>query len=163
MLVLAERVSGYWQAESALSRLHGYPQADCLVIADGHAALDGRIFCAEHVRGGRMSVAQVRAYKAAVAQAAPLLPAWAAAPVAYIYLQATPTVCRARAARRDRAEEHTLDLDFFARMCAACDGVADDMRARGDAFYAVHANEPLDRVLENVRTIVQYLYDSYKV
>ena len=165
MLVLAERLSKYWQTDAALNRPVAFDDGASiatLIVGDGHVNLDGQIFCSEHIRNNRMTMAQLRAYMQAIAQATSLLPTWATVPAAYIYLKASPKTCRARAALRDRTEEQTLDAAFFTRMCDACDGLA--ARIGADVCHTVDANRSAECVLLNVHGIIKHCYDGlYKV
>jgi len=130
MLVLAERMSTYWQMAAELSRTESdVPSAHIasspapMVIFDGHIGLDDDIFVDEHVRNGRMSRAECNSYVCAAHIMLAQCPAFAQQPNMYVYLRGDAQTCAQRAAKRGRVEESALDTAFFARMVAACDAV----------------------------------------
>jgi len=159
MLVLAERLSTYWQASIAIAGQA--PSAASLVLADGHVDLDGQIFIAEHVRAGRMSTCEASEYWAFVRnESRRLMPSTLGKPTLYIYLRAPGQVCARRAAARNRQEEMGLDVAWFDRVAAASEHVAVGLRAAGANVVTVNAGTSEDCVRCTVSEAIAHAYKT---
>lgn len=149
MLVLAERVSTYWQAEARIAALRREDARDnIVVVADGHFALDRLLFAAEHRRNGRMTAAEEWQLQKATRKAAALCPPWAVTPTLYAHVRVSGAECAARARARGRAAETAADLAFFKNLAFACDEAAD--RLPSDAVARVNGAAPPADVLKDV-------------
>jgi len=153
MLVMAERMSTYWQASSLLSRC-GVRKA--VVVADGHLALDQHIFVDEHMDCGRMSRKELGLYSSSVGFMLANCPVFVQRPDMYVYLHASPEACAHRAASRGRTEESSLNLGFFTSMVDACDRVTKRLAMdNSTALVVVHTDdETLDAVCESVTSAI---------
>ena len=159
MLVLAERLSTYWQVAARLSRqpfAAENPHRPIVILADGHIELDQHIFIGEHVRHGRMSSNEHEMYHTAAAVLLAQAPVFMQRPHMYVYLRADPIVCARRAASRGRAEESMLSAHFFTTMCEACERLTKTLAAQNSTSVVTinTNNEPLEGVCQAVAAAV---------
>lgn len=154
MLVLAERMSTYWQLQARLRR-YGIGRKS-IVVADGHLELDQSIFVKEHVRCGRMSTNEYECYSTAVSVTLAQCPEFMQRPQLYIYLHATPKQCLERARARGRSEESQLDAAAMAKFVEACDHLTRTLAEQQTALVVTIKTDgqSRDQVVRLVRTAI---------